>query len=30
VLDVTSPESIQDFKRSLGEATIDILLNVAG
>ncbi|KAI1609494.1 3-oxoacyl-reductase [Exophiala viscosa] len=29
-LDVTSPESIQKFKESLGDTTVDILLNVAG
>jgi len=30
VVDVTSPESIKKFKESLGDVTIDILLNVAG
>ncbi|KAK5204326.1 hypothetical protein LTR41_010062 [Exophiala xenobiotica] len=30
VVDVTSPESIEKFKESLGDVTIDILLNVAG
>ncbi|KAK4943383.1 hypothetical protein LTR10_017057 [Elasticomyces elasticus] len=29
-VDVTSPESIQKFKESLGDTTVDILLNVAG
>ncbi|KAK6387017.1 hypothetical protein LTS17_000282 [Exophiala oligosperma] len=29
-VDVTSPESIQAFKQSLGDTPIDILLNVAG
>ncbi|EXJ83427.1 hypothetical protein A1O1_07050 [Capronia coronata CBS 617.96] len=30
VLDVTSPESIQKFKASLGDTPIDLLLNIAG
>ena len=29
-VDVTSPESIQKFKDSLGDTTIDLLLNIAG
>ena len=29
-VDVTSPESIQKFRESLGDTTVDIILNVAG
>lgn len=29
-VDVTSPESIQRFKDSLGDAAVDLLLNIAG
>ncbi|KIW88329.1 uncharacterized protein Z519_10897 [Cladophialophora bantiana CBS 173.52] len=29
-VDVTSPESIQKFKDSLGDTTVDLLLNIAG
>lgn len=29
-LDVTSPESIERFKKSLGDEPVDLLLNIAG
>ncbi len=29
-LDVTSPDSIADFKKSLGDEPVDLLLNIAG
>ena len=29
-LDVTSPESIEKFKESLGDEPVDLLLNIAG
>lgn len=30
VVDVTSPESIEKFKKSLGDEPVDLLLNIAG
>lgn len=30
VVDVSSPESIEKFKDSLGDTPIDLLLNIAG
>jgi NADP-dependent 3-hydroxy acid dehydrogenase YdfG len=29
-VDVTSPDSIQRFKSSLGDIAVDLLLNIAG
>ncbi len=29
-LDVTDPHSITEFKQSLGDTTVDLLLNIAG
>lgn len=29
-VDVTSPESIEKFKQSLGDQPVDLLLNIAG